>query len=150
VHDEADGLRAHAERPPRRIVVGVHCANVKRPELDLVSLLDLDDALEAAAPHQDAGAARDDDAHRPVEPREGRQVEMVEVAVRDEDGVDIGERSTRHRPGSAQVYHGAPQDRVGEQARSVEADDDGAVAKPGERIVRRYADSSTRRFIPPG
>jgi hypothetical protein len=143
-------LRAYAKRPPRRVVVGVHCANVERPELDLVSLLDLDDALEAAAPHEDSCTAWHNDAHRPVEPCEGRQVEMVEVAVRDEDGVDIGERSTRHGPCSAQVHDGAPEDRVGEQARPVEADEDGAVAKPGERIVRRYADSSTRRFIPPG
>jgi hypothetical protein len=143
-------MRAHAQRPPRRIVVGVHRANPKRPELDLVSLLDLDDALEATAPNEDSCAARDDHANRPVEPCERRQVEMVEVAVRDEDGVDIGERSTRHGPRSAQVHDGAPQDRVREQARAVEADDDGAVAKPGERIVRRYADSSTRRFIPLG
>jgi hypothetical protein len=143
-------LRAHTQRPPRRIVVGVHNANVKRPELDLVSLLDLDDTFEAAAPHEDSCTAWDDHAHRPVEPCERRQVEMVEVTVRDEDGVDIGECSTRHRRGSALVDDGAPLDGVGELARPVEVDDDGAVAKPGERIVRRYADSSTRRFIPPG
>jgi hypothetical protein len=131
-------------------VIGVHCANLECPELDLVSLLDLDDALEAAAPHEDSCTAWDNDAHRPVEPCEGRQVEMVEVAVRDEDAVDIGERSTRYRPSSAQVHDCAAQDRVGEQARPVEVDDDGAVAKPSERIVRRYADSSTRRFIPLG
>jgi hypothetical protein len=131
-------------------VVGVHRANPKRADVDLVALLDLHDASEAPPAHEDPGASRHDHLHGAVEPCERRQVEVVEMAVRNEDGVDTCERGARNRSRPAQVHDGPPQHRVREQARSVEADDDGAVAKPGDRILRRYADSSTRRFIPVG
>jgi Mg-chelatase subunit ChlI len=149
-HDEAEGLCAQAERAPRRVVVRVDRANAKRAELELVPLVDLDDVMEAAAAQKGPRAARNDHANRPVEPRERRQVKVIEVAVRDEDRVDIGECGPRDGSGPPQVHHGSAQHRIREQARSIEAHDDGAVAKPGERILRRYADSSTRRFIPVG
>ena len=87
-------------------MIRVHRAYANRAELELVSLLDLDDVPEAATLHEDARAARNNHAHRALEPRERRKVEVVEMAVRDEDGVDARERRAGHRSRPAQVDDG--------------------------------------------
>jgi hypothetical protein len=97
-HDEAEGC---ARRPSGRRAESWsawHRANAKRAELELVPLVDLDDVMEAAAA-QKGPAPRGRPREPPVEPRERRQVKVIEVAVRDEDRVDIANaaRGTKRR-----------------------------------------------------
>ena len=67
---------------------------------------------------------------------------MVEMDVRDEDGVDVlGHLRARSRPVAAQMTQARAQQRVGQQPRAPELQEHGGVTDPGQALViARHAD----------
>jgi hypothetical protein len=59
-------------------------------------------------------------------------VEVVEMAVRDEDCVERSQQSGVDRGLPAEMPNPAPEEGVGDQPRAVDLDHDGAVPQPGE------------------
>jgi hypothetical protein len=105
-------------------VLGRRRAHCELPELELVPGLDLVHAREPGAAQQLAEALRRDDGQGSVEASERAPVEVVEVAVREEDRVHLPGINVRF---PAKVPDSPPQHRVGDEPRAVDVDHDGAV-----------------------
>ena len=61
---------------------------------------------------------------------------MVEMDVRDEDGVDVlGHLRARPRAVAAQMTQARAQQRVGQQPRAPELEEHGGVTDPGQALV---------------
>ena len=93
------------------------------------------------APHHGRGAARHEHADVAGQPPQRGEVEVVEVEVRDQHGVERPrDGGRRRRAVAAQVPEVIAQQRVGEQARAAELEQHGGVANPGEAIGGRAPD----------
>ena len=125
-----------AKRPTPAVVLGVRCTNRDAAYLLFVTGLDLDDVLEAAPAQQGAGAARHDEEWGTSEQPERREVEVVVVDMRDEH--HIGPMLVEPESGAdaSQVEHPRAYHRIGQQAYSVDFEENGAVAEPREALPR--------------
>ena len=105
---------------------------------DAYLVADVDLAHVREATHQRAGAHRHDDRRVLSEPPQRRPVEVVEVDVRDESGVDPFELGTIERYAPSEVPHPGANDGVGQQANPVQLDQYGRVPdveEPARRNV---------------
>jgi hypothetical protein len=119
-------------------VVGVRHLDLDRAEGNDLAPPDAHDPFEAEAGDEPLGAARHDDRRAGREPGERARVQVVPVHVR--DGDDVGTRlELRHRLEAPEVRDAAGQQRIGDDARAVELDHDGAVPQPGDGRRRRHA-----------
>ena len=84
--------RAHGHRADRHLVADIHLADVREP------------------PQGPARADRDDDRHVAAQEPQRRPVEVVEVDVREQDGVDLVERGHVEGHAALQVPDPAAQD----------------------------------------
>src|SRR5690242_6483126 len=112
-------------------VLGVRGGDTNWTNLHLVAGLDLDDVGEAAPAYALRRGCRDDHTRRSVEERQGPAVQMVVVAVRDEQRIDAFHVRGR-RCDAPQMQQPRPEHRIREQACAVQFDQDGAVADPGD------------------
>jgi hypothetical protein len=103
---------------------------------DAVAGHDLVDPGEADASQQPSGSLGADDARPARHGSQGPDVEMVEMHVRDEDGVDVL-RHPRVRPGAvaAQMSQARAQQRIGQQPRTPELEEHSGVTDPGQALV---------------
>jgi hypothetical protein len=143
----ADGLGRRTERVAAGVVVGGRGGDRQAADLGLLAGRQLDDTLEAELGDVAAQAARDDQRRlRPLggEPAQRRGVEVVEVGVRDEDGVEVAERvGVDGAAVAAQVRDPPAEDRVCEDADAAELDQqrrvpdvcDAVVQSPGQAPV---------------
>ena len=95
-------------------------------DADLVADVDLADVREAS--NEPAAARRHDDRHVGSEQPQRWQVEVVEMDVRDEGGVDALELGRVERYAPPEVPHPGAKDGVGQQADPVQLDQDGRVS----------------------
>jgi hypothetical protein len=92
--------------------------------------------LEAAASHQGTGAARYDKEWGTSEQPERREVEVVVVNMRDEHHIWSLFVEPESSADASQVEHTQAYQRVGQQAYSVDFEENGAVAEPREALPR--------------
>jgi hypothetical protein len=112
-------------------VLSVCRANANRADIRLVADLDAADVGESPSTQDRGAAGRDDHRHAPSERGERPRVEMVVVEVGDERGVDrLQCTNVRLGHGSPKVNHAAPQNGIGDQADTVELDQNGAMPEP--------------------
>jgi hypothetical protein len=100
-------------------MVSVGCAHDEVSEPNLLARLDFDNLFEATPAEQPAGAARDDDGHRPAEALERGIVKVIVVEVRDEDSVESEEHPSVCRLCTPEVHHPVAEHRVGQEPRAV-------------------------------
>ena len=91
----------------------------------LVADIDLADVREAS--DEPAAPGRHDDCHVGSEQPQRWQVEMVEVDVRDEGGVDRSELAFVERDAPPEMPHPGAKDGVSQQAYAVQLDQNGRV-----------------------
>lgn len=97
-----------------------------------------------------AQPARDEERCRAAQPAQGRRVEMIGMGVRDEDRVerpDLGQ--VGRRPVAAERAKPVAQQGIGEEADSVELDEQRRVAEVGDadaavRLLSRRRSSEVR------
>jgi hypothetical protein len=100
-------------------VVGVCCAHDEASDPNLLASLDLHDLFEATPAEQPAGAARDDDGHRPAEALERGKVKVIVVEVGDKYPVESVEHPSVCRFCTPEVRHAVAEYRVGQYPRVV-------------------------------
>jgi hypothetical protein len=86
-------------------VLGVRGTNRDAADLLFVTGLDLDDAVEAAAPQQGAGPARHHESWGTSEQPERREIEVVVVDMRDEHQIGPMLVESESRAEASQVEH---------------------------------------------
>ena len=110
-------------------VLGVDRRQGERAELQLRPAGDLRDVPEAVALQQNAGPARHDELHVGAQPAQGREVQVVVVQVRDEDGVDLVQPLLQDRDvAPAQVQDALAQDGVCHEAQPRQFEQQACVA----------------------
>ena len=126
--DEAERRDGLPDRPPPPVVHRLDDVDPDAAHLERRARLDLLDGGEAAevAP----GAAGRDQAHVPPDALERRQVEVVVVQVREEDG--IRPRRCRGRHVATEMRDPPAKDGIRDEHGPVELDPDGRVAEPGD------------------
>ncbi len=134
---EADRLHLRAEGQTAAVVLRRRGPNPQRPDLEILAYTDLGQRREALATKQPRRPAWDDDRQVAPEPLEGWEVEMVEMKVRDEHGIETAQRVVIHANGATQMRHDRPQHGIGEEADSVEVDEHGAVPHVDEAECHR-------------
>ena len=123
---ESERARVTVERPSR--MASRDRGHANRAELDAVVGGDLAD-LATVAGRAPAQATGHDDQRATRDRAQGRTVEMVGVAVRDQDGIDRAQAGgIRRRPKPAEGTQPCSEDGVGEDAHAVELDQDRGVA----------------------
>jgi len=110
----------------------------------LLARFDLRDRPEAASPDQPRPAARDDERQLASQPLERREVEVVEVEVREQHGVDAAHGPQVELRGPAQVHDPLSQQRVGEELDAVHVHEHGRV--PDVRDLRAPAGHAQRSY----
>ncbi len=99
----AQGRSALAEQEPSAVVQCGDGDDAYAAERDDVALDDLGHVVEVAPSEERSGDLRYHERDVAPEQLERGQIEVVEVLVRDQDGVDVGRRLGRKRHGSSQV-----------------------------------------------
>ena len=126
-----DGLDAHAAGAGAR---------PDRGDVHLVPHVHLP-GREPQPAQQGANAAWGDDRRRPVDQAQRGQVQVVEVRVRDEHGVEIAAHHRRRdRAAPNERAHPPPEQRVGEEPNTVHLEKHRRVPREGHR-------ESGRRFV---
>jgi hypothetical protein len=115
-------------------VLGVRDVEADASEAKLVPRGGLDDVGKAAPANHAPGAPRDDDRQRPLDLRERRQVEVVEMHVRHEDDVEATERSAGNRLCAREVGDASAEHGIGDEPNLVDLDYRRTVAEPGDRV----------------
>ena len=100
-------------------------------ELDDVAGQHAGDTRETQGLHEALGTSRHDDGCAGREALERTRMQVVPVQMRDGDHVDTSVE-IGHRIGPPQVSDATAQERIGDDARSVELEEDGAVPEPGQ------------------
>ena len=99
-------------------------------EVDRVADAHLGDVGESGRSQQPAGADRRDEAGVGADAAQRWKVEMIEVCVREQDRVDVGDVRGRQLPASAEVGDAPGQQRVGQDAMAADLDQRGGMADP--------------------
>jgi hypothetical protein len=107
-----------ADRPPGRRMVGPHCLDAKPADLGPLPLLQLLD-LKSGSAQQFARTPGGHEPRRAVETAERRDVEVIVMQVRDEDGVEVP-RHFRRRAVATEMRDSGAKNRVGEEAHATE------------------------------
>jgi hypothetical protein len=113
-------------------VLGVRYAKGEPADLELVTGIHLEYALEPPAPQEPAHSVWHHNGQGPVKAAKRSMVEVIEVNVRDEDPINRSQQSGLNRGRPAEMPHPAPEHGVGDEPRAVNVDHDGAVSQPGE------------------
>ena len=121
--DRVAERRPFAEGRPTAFVLRVGGANGHRAHGDLVALVDGNEVKSAETAREEP---RGDNRRPTTDELQRREVEVVVVPVRDQDGVG-GRRLVVQRHGAPEVCYPPPQERVGEQAHAVQLDEHRAV-----------------------
>ena len=87
---------------------------------------------EALPAQKRAEPPRDDEPQRAAEPAERAEIEVVEVPVRDERGLQVQLHAGDERHATPQVRDALAEQRIGEQPRAVQFDQHRGVADVGE------------------
>ena len=125
-----------ADRPPGRRMVGPHCLDAKPADLGPLPLLQLLD-LKSGSAQQFARPPGGQEPRGTVETAERRDVEVIVMQVRDEDGVEIP-RHLRRRAVATEMRDPGAKNRVGEEAHATKLYEHGGVADVRD-ASRRYA-----------
>ena len=125
--DVADRIGGRAERRAAAVVLGWHRADLQVADRERLALLDLDHRLESPLAQEPPEPARDDDGELLPEPLERRQVEVVVVAVRDEDRIHAAQRPRRDPARPPEVGDAVAKQWIGQQPDAVEIDEDRRV-----------------------
>jgi hypothetical protein len=129
VTGEVDAAEQVADRVPVVLCVGdVHV----QADVDVVSLLHLDDVLEAELPDGLAEPARQDHARVAGDQLERRHVQVVAMPVRDQDDVGRGVAAVPVALGPDEVRDAIAKHRIREDPRVAQLERDGAVPEPGD------------------
>jgi hypothetical protein len=114
---------------------------------DAVARDELVDVREADAPQRAARALRRDHAHAAPDQPQRPDVEVIEVDVGDQHGIDpLDHVVGRRRPVAAQVGKPPAQQRIGQQAHAADLEQHGRMADPGQALLvaRHGADPADR------
>ena len=137
---EAERLGHGPEGVAPAVVLGLDRRHRRARDLRGLADADLGHAGEPGAPQHGARAAGRDDPHAAAEHPQRRHVEVVEVQVRDEDGVEPRQDlRVRARAVADEVRHARAQHRIGEQARAADLERDGRVPDPGDPLRAGHA-----------
>ena len=91
VDDEPERRRGElGVRPASGLVLGVNDLDAQRSDLEKVALDDLGDVVEPGLAQQRPGVARHDEGGRSAAVADRREVDVVEVDVREQRDVDVG------------------------------------------------------------
>jgi hypothetical protein len=99
-------------------MVGPHCLDAKPADLGPLPLLQLLD-LKSGSAQQFARTPGGHEPRRAVETAERRDVEVIVMQVRDEDGVEVP-RHFRRRAVATEMRDSGAKNRVGEEAHATE------------------------------
>lgn len=131
-----------ADRPPGRRMDGAHRLDAKPADLGPLSLLQLLD-LESGSAQQFARAPGRHEPRPGAETAERRDVEVIVMEVRDENGVEVPWH-LRWRAVATEMRYSRAKDGVGEKAHATELYEHGGVADVRD-ASRRYVVAPTPR-----
>ncbi len=140
--DVAEARGARRQGVAGAAVLRVRAHHLERPDAQVLAGTDLVDLPEPAPAQRQTGSHRREDRGVAPEQAQRARVVVVEVQVRDEDHVGVGERlgeGPRHT--AVQRADEAPEHRVGDEAHAVHLDDRRGVSeerhpRPGPKRPR--------------
>ena len=132
-HDVADGRGADPAVWTAPVLVhGSHGLDADATDRGGLADSCFADVAEAAASHEVTGALGHDQRGRPGQPPQRRQVQVVEVHMGDQHGIDRSGDVVGDGAVAAEVRHAIGEHRVGQQPDATEIEHDGRVAHPRE------------------
>jgi hypothetical protein len=124
----AERLRLRAERPSSPIVLGAYRLDRDPADVDPFTGPHLDD-LASGFPHELSESFWHDDLRPAADAAKRRQVQVIVMAVRDEDDIDVDVFEEVRHGVAVPVEQAEPilEQRVGENADAIRLDEDGRV-----------------------
>src|SRR2546423_2857149 len=124
----AERLRLRAERPSSPIVLGADRLDRDPADVDPLTGPHLDD-LTSGLPHEPSESFWHDDLRPAADAPKRRQVQVIVMAVRDEDDIDVDVFEEVRHGVAVPVEQAEPilEQRVGENADAIRLDEDGRV-----------------------
>jgi hypothetical protein len=102
------------------------------PDLDAVADSDLGDVSESCGTQQTTGSARSEERCVRTDPPQRREVQVVEVSVREQHGVDVGGIGRRQGATSTEMGDPSGEERIGEDSPAAHLDEHRSVTQPAD------------------